>query len=184
MSLSTPNQAAAQALPWGLIDRRPLVIAHRGGANLWAENSLFAFRQAVRSGFRDFEIDVHGTRDGELVVIHDATIDRTTNGHGEVRDLNLKQLRTFQLNGTDETVPLLRDVLAFLRDSGARAIVEVKFSASLPDHDDLCRVLVDEVVGAGMLPHVTVSAFSWASLKTLQNLCPGLGLTAVLRRES
>jgi glycerophosphoryl diester phosphodiesterase len=58
--------------------------------------------------------------------------------------------------------------------------VEVKFSASLPDHDDLCRVLVDEVVGAGMLPHVTVSAFSLASLKRLQNLCPGLGLTAVL----
>jgi glycerophosphoryl diester phosphodiesterase len=180
VSLSTPKQAAAQALPWGLIDRRPLVIAHRGGANLWAENSLFGFRQAVRSGFRDFEIDVHGTRDGELVVIHDATIDRTTNGHGQVRDLNLHQLRAFQLTGTDETVPLLRDVLAFFRDHGARAIVEVKFSTSLPDHDDLCRALVDEVVGAGMLPYVTVSAFSWESLQRLQNFCPSLGLTAVL----
>jgi glycerophosphoryl diester phosphodiesterase len=72
---------------------RPAVIAHRGGAGLWPENTLFAFRRAAEMGVDMLEMDVQSTQDGHLVVIHDSTVDRTTNGTGRVQDLSLAQLQ-------------------------------------------------------------------------------------------
>src|SRR5688572_6883761 len=91
---------------------RPLVAAHRGGAALWPENSLTAFRGAIALGIDALEFDVHLTADGEVVVIHDATLDRTTTGRGAVRGATLAQIRTFRLVDragvpTTETVPTL-----------------------------------------------------------------------------
>lgn len=174
-------QAPVHALPWGVSDGRPLVVAHRGGADLWPENSLAAFESALAFGFRDFEIDVHGTREGKLVVVHDATVDRTTDGRGRIRDFSLEELRRFKLVGTDgEPVPLLADVLSLFKKSGARAIVEVKFAGDLPEHDDLCRALVSEITRAGMADEVTISAFHWESLATLRAVSPTIGITAVV----
>ena len=70
-----------------------LAIAHRGGAGLWPENTLFAFQNAVRIGVDALEFDVHATSDGELVVIHDATVDRTTDGAGRVDEISWAALR-------------------------------------------------------------------------------------------
>ncbi len=67
--------------------RRPLHIAHRGGAGLYPENTLFAFEQAVRVHHADMlELDVHATKDGEVIVAHDATLERCTDGHGALAD--------------------------------------------------------------------------------------------------
>ena len=72
----------------------PLLVAHRGGAKLAPENTLVAFRQAVEFWRADIlEMDVHLSADGEVVVIHDSTVDRTTDGSGRVRDLPLAALR-------------------------------------------------------------------------------------------
>lgn len=72
----------------------PLLMAHRGGAGLAPENTLLAFRRAVEWWEADvLELDVQPTRDGEVVVIHDATVDRTTDGSGRVAELPLEQLR-------------------------------------------------------------------------------------------
>ena len=65
-------------------ESRPLVVAHRGGAALWAENSITAFRGAIGLGVDLIEFDVHPTRDGKIVVIHDPTLGRTTTGTGAV----------------------------------------------------------------------------------------------------
>jgi glycerophosphoryl diester phosphodiesterase len=71
----------------------PLLIAHRGGSHLAPENTLFAFRRAIRWWRADLlEIDVHPTRDGDCVVIHDPTVDRTTDGHGRVADFTVAEL--------------------------------------------------------------------------------------------
>ena len=64
--------------------RRPRLAAHRGGAGVWPENSLIAFRSAIALGVDDLELDVHLTADGDLVVIHDRTLERTTSGRGPV----------------------------------------------------------------------------------------------------
>ncbi len=118
---------------------RPVVIAHRGGADLWPENTLVAFQGATDLGVPVLEMDVHQTADGVPVVIHDETVDRTTNETGRVIDFTLEQLRvldaayrfsphdapaTFPLRGTGITVPTLREVFEAFPD--AHMIVEVK----------------------------------------------------------
>ncbi|MCK4516014.1 MAG: glycerophosphodiester phosphodiesterase, partial [Spirochaetaceae bacterium] len=75
-----------------MTDNQWQVIAHRGGRQLRPENTLIAFRNAVELGVDALELDVHSTRDGTLVVIHDGTVDRTTNGTGAVSDLTIEEI--------------------------------------------------------------------------------------------
>jgi glycerophosphoryl diester phosphodiesterase len=77
--------------PW--LDRRVLSYAHQGGAREAPSSTLFAFRAALAAGADALEMDVHATRDGELVVCHDSTVDRTTNGSGRIADLTLAEVR-------------------------------------------------------------------------------------------
>ena len=117
----------------------PLVIAHRGGSALAPENTLLAFRQAAEWWHSDIlELDVHPTRDGEVVVIHDATLDRTTDARGAVAKLSLAQVqradaghsftpdggRSYPYRGTGVTVPTLEELLRAL--PGMRVNVEIK----------------------------------------------------------
>jgi glycerophosphoryl diester phosphodiesterase len=96
---------------------RPWAFAHQGGAGERPGNSLAAFRHAVEDlGFRYLETDVRLSADGRVVVIHDATVDRVTDGQGRVADLDLDQLRALRLRAPDgslgeETIPLLADLL-------------------------------------------------------------------------
>lgn len=90
--------------------RPPLIIAHRGGAGEALENSLAAFRHAMRVGCHSLEADLRATRDGEIILMHDATLDRTTRGKGKIRNFILKQLKTIRLkNG--ESIPTLEELL-------------------------------------------------------------------------
>ena len=91
--------------------------AHRGGALLWPENSLLAFASAVTLGADFLELDVHLTADGEVVVIHDPTLERTTTGTGPVREHTAAELRAVRLSDpagavTREVVPTLDEVVA------------------------------------------------------------------------
>lgn len=117
----------------------PLLIAHRGGAGVAPENTLLAFRRAVDWWRADLlEIDVRPTRDGEVVVIHDATVDRTTDGRGAVVRLSLSEVQaldagyrftrdggaSFPFRGEGTRIPTLAEVLREL--PGARVNVEIK----------------------------------------------------------
>jgi glycerophosphoryl diester phosphodiesterase len=73
----------------------PVNLAHRGASALAPENTIDAFRLAVEAGAGGLELDVHMTRDRQIVVIHDATVDRTTNGSGAVSEMTLDELRGF-----------------------------------------------------------------------------------------
>jgi glycerophosphoryl diester phosphodiesterase len=83
--------SAADPNPW--LERRVLNIAHQGGQDESPSNTMYAFRRAVRDGADMLELDVGVTRDGEVVVTHDTTVDRTTNGRGLVSSKTLRQLR-------------------------------------------------------------------------------------------
>jgi glycerophosphoryl diester phosphodiesterase len=119
--------AGAQSAP-----RAPLFAAHRGGALLWPENSLLAFRKAAEQLDADFlELDVHLTRDGEVVVIHDPTLDRTTTGRGPVRARTLAELREVRLRdekgaATDEPLPTLDDVVTLAIATRRQILLEIK----------------------------------------------------------
>ncbi|HEY7520270.1 MAG TPA: glycerophosphodiester phosphodiesterase family protein [Methylomirabilota bacterium] len=105
--------------------------AHRGGARLWPENSLRAFRESLALGVDLVEADIHLTADGELAVIHDATLRRTTDRRGRVRTRTAAELRRARLRGpdrrlTNEHVPMLEEVLALVAAAGGGVLVEVK----------------------------------------------------------
>jgi len=111
--------------------------AHRGGALLWPENSLLAFRSAAETLGADFlEFDVHLSKDGEVIVIHDPTLERTTNGRGTVRDHTLAELRGLRLRDrtgalTEEAVPSLDDVVGLAMRTHRQMLLEIK----LDDHE-------------------------------------------------
>ncbi len=77
--------------PW--LERRPLNFSHRGGAVEFPENTLYAYKRSLEVGADVLEMDVYETADGELVVLHDATVDRTTNGSGDVSSFTLEELK-------------------------------------------------------------------------------------------
>jgi len=109
----------------------PLFAAHRGGAALWPENSLLAFRNALALGADFLELDVHLSRDGEVMVIHDATIDRTTDGSGPVREHTAAELRALHLKDrggapTAEPVPTLDEVVDLAAAGQRQMLLEIK----------------------------------------------------------
>jgi glycerophosphoryl diester phosphodiesterase len=83
--------AGAATNPW--IEKTPLDIAHQGGEDEFPSNTMYAFKRSLQVGADMLELDVGVTKDGQVVVMHDTTVDRTTNGHGTVASFTLKQLR-------------------------------------------------------------------------------------------
>ncbi|MBK1658643.1 glycerophosphodiester phosphodiesterase [Paracraurococcus ruber] len=103
------------------------IASHRGGAFLWPENSLLAFREALALPAEQLELDVHLSADGEVVVIHDATLDRTTDARGPVRDRSLAALRGVRVKGTGgEPPPTLAEAAALVAATGRILRLEVK----------------------------------------------------------
>jgi glycerophosphoryl diester phosphodiesterase len=106
------------------------IASHRGGAFLWPENSLTAFRETARLPLEQAECDVHALADGEVVVLHDATLDRTTDGAGAVAALSTAQLRGLRVKGCGgEAPPLLDDMLDTLAGTAVTPRVEIKSDA-------------------------------------------------------
>ncbi len=93
----------------------PRIIGHRGNGQRELENTLTSIQQALSIGVDGIEFDVHSTSDGEIVVIHDATVDRTTNGSGFVQQLTSAQLKRLKVKG-EEQIPTLQEVIQILRD--------------------------------------------------------------------
>lgn len=113
------------------------VIGHRGAAGLCPENTVTSFRRAVDLGVDVVECDVYLTRDEHLVVLHDATVDRTTNGHGAVADLTLPELVSMRCEG-GEHIPTLEEVLDSVCGKAAMAI-ELKADGAEGPCVDLIR---------------------------------------------
>jgi glycerophosphoryl diester phosphodiesterase len=111
-----------------------LIFAHRGFASAYPENTMKAFAQAAIAGADGLELDVQMTKDGELVVIHDEKVDRTTDGKGFVKDFNLKDLRKLDAGYNHpamekkEPIPLLEEVLEWLAEKNLICNIELKNS--------------------------------------------------------
>ena len=129
MGLLLPAQAAEQALSVGT--HRPLVFGHRGGRKWAPENTLASFRRALAAHADGIELDIHRCATGELIVIHDETLERTTNGAGYVKDKTLAQLKALDAGSwyapefKGERLPLLSEVLDAV-DGKAIVNVEIK----------------------------------------------------------
>jgi glycerophosphoryl diester phosphodiesterase len=128
------------------------IIAHRGASAYEPENTLRAFETAIHMGATMLELDVHTTRDGELIVLHDAEVSRTTNGRGDVATLTLAEAQALDA-GLGEHLPSLREVINLVRGR-ARLYIELK---GLFTPEPLVRLLraedfCGEVIAGSFLP--------------------------------
>ena len=158
----------------------PLIIAHRGDSAHRPENTLASFASALEVGADLIELDVQLTRDGHPVVIHDPTVDRTTDGEGPVVDLTLADLRRLSAGyparfGSDyagERVLTLTEVLGFLRGR-CRVMIEIKAEAVTADAQSGVEALtVADVRKAGMDKDVALISFSRTALLRCRDLGP------------
>ncbi|HEX8559765.1 MAG TPA: glycerophosphodiester phosphodiesterase [Pyrinomonadaceae bacterium] len=185
LSRTTGEAVAEHAYFKGDAPGRTLVIAHRGGAGLWPENTLYAFERAAALGADVVETDVRATSDGELVVIHDSTVERTTDGAGRVSALTLAELkrldaafrftpdggRSFPLRGRGVTVSTLREVFDAL--PRLRFNIEPK-QADPPVVAALCRLIRER----DMTTRVLVAAFSDSTMERFRRECPEVATSA------
>jgi glycerophosphoryl diester phosphodiesterase len=180
---------------------RPRFAAHRGGAALWPENSLAAFRGALALGIDLLELDVHLSADGEVVVIHDATLERTTEGTGPVHAATAAALRALRLRdragaATGERVPMLDDVLALAAGAGAELLLELKGPgpsvrygrdaagaltvAPGPSYAGLEERVLARLQATAMAARTTVMAFNPAAVSALRALAPAQRTTLLV----
>lgn len=157
-------QAATESLGPNVV-----LVAHRGAVGPGQpENTLAAFRQAIASGAEAIEIDLRGTKDGEIVVIHDATVDRTTNGSGAVAEQTLAQLRQLDA-GRGERIPTYQEVLRLVSGTGIVLLLDIKKGGVL-DRQKVIRMTEDHYAVA----NVIVGSRNLDDLKTFRALSPGL----------
>jgi len=122
----------------------PQLIAHRGGRIFYPENTLSAFQHAIEIGVDWIEFDVQRTQDNVLVVIHDDTVDRTTNGSGEVGQLSLEQIQALDA-GDGEMVPTFEQVISLAKENGVGIMPEAKSPELYPDlSEQILRILEKE----------------------------------------
>jgi len=164
------------------------VAAHRGGALLWPENSLVAFRNALALGVGLLELDVHLTKDGEVVVIHDPTLERTTTATGAVGAIRLTDLAGARVRArdgaaTDEPVPTLAQVLDLLRPAFAELLLEIKVDAARQPYAGIEEKALALVSAKGLRERTVVMAFEPDTLRRVRALDAGLRTTMLVSRS-
>lgn len=145
---------------------RTEIASHRGGAFLWPENSLLAFRNALALPAEQLELDVHLSADGEPVVMHDHTLDRTTDASGPVRARTMAELRRgVRLRGTGgEGVPSLADAAALVRDAGKVLRLEIKADGEGRPYPGAVPACLRVLDGLGLRGRTVVMSFQPATV--------------------
>src|SRR5205085_2136252 len=129
------------------------------------ENTLAAFEKAIELGTYRIELDVRRSRDGQIVLMHDATVDRTTNGSGRVADLTLDELKRLKVGGT-EAIPTLAETLRCAQGR-CKLLVEIK-------DEGITDQVVALIEAAGMVEDCTISSFNEETLRRVKELNPQL----------
>jgi glycerophosphoryl diester phosphodiesterase len=163
------------------VNRACLVIAHRGASAYAPENTPAAFDLALEQGARDLELDVHLTADAHLVIIHDDTVDRTSDGHGPVAAHTLAALRAldagawFDARFAGQRIPVLAEVLNRYK---GRAHLHVELKARSPA---LARRTAEIVREHGMTGEVTITSFQRERLEEMRACAPELPMGWLVR---
>jgi glycerophosphoryl diester phosphodiesterase len=155
---------------------RVWVVGHRGAMGYCPENTLVSFERGLQLGADWIELDVHLSADGQLIVIHDETLERTTNGHGLVREHTLAELRQLDA-GEGQQLMTLPEVLDWARQRGTILDIEIKNAPIF--YDGISEAVVDVVKTADMVDQVIVISFDHAAVKQVKALEPRMA-TGVL----
>jgi glycerophosphoryl diester phosphodiesterase len=191
MSSDARGGKASASRPPYTTHERPLFFAHRGGSALAPENTLPAFENGLALGADALELDIHYTRDGEIVVIHDGTLERTTDGSGPVGELTLAELRrldagyrytpdggaTYPWRGKGVMIPTLAEI--FERFPGVRVNIDIKLGDEENDRR-FVRLLRDN----GREDRTMVGSFDDAPIARFRELCEGRVATSASLSEA
>jgi len=163
----------------------PRLLAHRGGAMEFDENSLGAFRASYEKGLRGFETDIRLTRDNVLVILHDDKLERTSTGKGLVENMTADEVKALRLKKSGEPVPLAQDLLNYFKDKpGIFIELEMKTGNTnlytLARLETYCRLLHD--AAKATLPSGTYSftSFDQRALRTMMRLYPGANTSLIV----
>jgi glycerophosphoryl diester phosphodiesterase len=167
-------------------------VAHRGGSHLAPENTLAAFRNALTLPIDAIELDVHMSRDGRAIVFHDYTVDKLTNGYGNILDLDFAYLRSLNAAAhfpggwpEPQQIPTLREVLDLTRD---RTHVYIEIKPSKRDnkyghYPHITETVIEAVRAAGMLDQVLIISFDWTVLPLVKSIEPTLPTGALVSED-
>lgn len=154
------------------------IFAHRGVSKHYPENTLAAFQAAAKLPIAGVELDVHMTQDGEVVVIHDEKINRTSNGKGFVKDMTLAQLRTFDFGSwfnkkfKGEKIPILREVLEVFENTNHFINIELKSDVFV--YAGLEEAVLREVKEKNMQSRVIISSFDHTAIVRMKKIAPAI----------
>ena len=167
-------------------------VAPRGGSALAPQNTLAAFRNALTLPIDAIELDVQMTRDGQVAVFHDNTVEKLTDGFGNIFDLDFSYLRSLNaaahfLGGWPEPqqIPALREVLDLARGH-VQVYIEIKFGerdGMYGRYPNIAEAVVDEVRSTGMLNQVLIISFDWMILPIIKSLESTLQTGAIISTE-
>jgi glycerophosphoryl diester phosphodiesterase len=153
----------------------PVIFAHRGASAHAPENTLAAFELALQQGADALELDVKLSADGHVVVIHDATVDRTTGAHGKVKDMSLADLRSldagsfFSAKFQGEKIPTLEEVFEAV---GRRTFINVELTNYSTPRDHLVESVCMLVKKFGLQKHILFSSFLPRNLANARRYLP------------
>ena len=164
-------------------------VAHRGGSALAPQNTLAASRNALTLPIDAIELDVQMTRDGHVVVFHDNTVEKLTDGSGNMLDLDFSYLRSLNAAAhfpggwpEPQQIPTLREVLNLAKDH-VQIYIEIKFSERdgvFGRYPNIAEAVVEEVRLAGMLDQVLIISFDWTILPIVKSLESSLQTGAIV----
>ena len=170
-----------------LEDKNMKVYAHRGYSGKYPENTMLAFRKAAETGCDGIEMDVQLTKDGEVVIIHDERIDRTTDGTGFVRDYTLEELRKFNAGAIKgdacgfEPIPTLEEYCRWAKDQNLVTNIEIK--SGVYYYAELEEKTLALVRKYGLEKKIIFSSFNHTSIALLRRLAPEIPCGALVEHE-
>ncbi|MEK4523351.1 glycerophosphodiester phosphodiesterase [Psychrobacillus sp. FSL W7-1493] len=162
------------------------IYAHRGSAGTHPENTISAFKAAAALPIFGVEFDVHMTKDGELVVIHDEKIDRTSNGQGFIKDMTLSQLEAYDFGAwysqkcRGEKIPTLREVLYVFKDTHHHINIELK--SDIFPYEGMEDKVIEMLQDYRLTNRVVVSSFNHEVMQSFKRKAPNIE-TAILFME-
>lgn len=159
------------------------ITGHRGARNLWPENGLTGFRNVLALDVDAVEFDVHLTDAGELIVIHDATLDRTAEGTGPVRFLTPETRILTRLKGSSDVVPTLADVLEVLAPSGKDLHVEIKIDENGTPYPHIAAKVAAEVARFGAAGRSHLTSFDTTILEDCRREAPEIARLVSVNRD-
>jgi len=168
-------------------------VAHRGGSALAPENTLAAFRNALTLPVDAIELDVHMSRDGHMIVFHDNTVERRTDGLGNMLDLDFDYLRGLNAAAhypggwpEPQQIPTLREVLDIAKGH-VQVYIEIKTSERAGiygRYPNIVETVVNGVRATGMLDQVLIMSFDWSLLPHVKALEPALTTGALVAEDT